>query len=290
MYSKFYRSFEDQFRGSEELIRNRHQNYANFFLPIASQLPGSSIFDAGCGRGEWIELMASNGFNCHGVDINPKMINPNQKSIKVGNALEELKSLKRESQVIISSFHMVEHLQPTDIQEFIHDSFTALMPGGILIIETPNIENLSVASNSFWLDPTHIRPVNMVFLKFLCEEIGFYKTLIARFNEDTHIISKDRLSLNDVLFKVSPDIALVAQKGPENTPLVNSLSSAFSAKYGFSLEELSILYDYQRVGLNTPSNWYDYQKNLRNKISNLLLIRKLTRIISGFKIKVISKN
>lgn len=221
--------------------------------------------------------MATLGFNCLGVDINPKMININQNSVKVGNALEEIKILKKESQVIISSFHMVEHLQPNEIYEFILDSYHALVPGGILIIETPNIENLSVASNSFWLDPTHIRPVNIVFLKFLCDEIGFYKTLTARFNEDPHIASKDRLSLNDVLFKVSPDIALVAQKGPKDAPLVNILSGAFSTKYGFSLEELSNLYDYQRVSLNGLINLYDYLKYFRNKIFKLTTFRKLAK-------------
>lgn len=276
MLNAIYRSFEDKFRGSEELIRSRHLNYANFFLAISAERPGSSIFDAGCGRGEWIDLMASHGFNCLGVDINPKMININQNSIKVGNALEEIKILKKESQVIISSFHMVEHLQPYETHEFIQDSFNALEAGGILITETPNIENLNIACNSFWLDPTHIRPVNMSFLEFLCKEIGFHKTLIARFNENPDVVTKSRLSLNDVLFNVSPDIALVAQKGPTDAPLVNILSGAFSAKYGLSLEELS--------------NLYDYQKGFKNKILNLWLFRKLAKMLGDFKIKNNPKN
>ena len=48
-----------------------------------------------------------------------------------------------------------------------------LKPGGILILETPNPANLTVGANTFYLDPTHIRPLPADLLRFFVESRGF---------------------------------------------------------------------------------------------------------------------
>jgi O-antigen chain-terminating methyltransferase len=40
------------------------------------------------------------------------------------------------------------------------------MPGGLLILETPNPENLVVGACTFWYDPTHIRPLPPAMMRF----------------------------------------------------------------------------------------------------------------------------
>jgi O-antigen chain-terminating methyltransferase len=249
MDSQLYRSFEDHFRGPETLITARLKQYENFFIFIASAHPGGSIFDAGCGRGEWIQLMRKYGFACIGVDENPYMSNNSDQPIRIGNALEEIKHLPEKSQSIISAFHLVEHLETELIISFIKDAFKALRPGGILIMEMPNIENIAVSSSSFWEDPSHIRPIPVSLLAFLSQEQGFYRYKILRLQEekDLHRLSR-KITLSDVFFGVSPDVAVVAQKGPEDQPLVRELDGAFEKDYGLSLRDLVNRYDKQMEG------------------------------------------
>jgi hypothetical protein len=54
--------------------------------------------------------------------------------------------------------------------------------------------------------------------------------------------------LSDVFFGVSPDVAVVAQKGPEDQPLARELDGAFEKDYGLSLRDLVNRYDKQMEG------------------------------------------
>ena len=42
-----------------------------------------------------------------------------------------------------------------------------------MILETPNPANLIVGANTFYLDPTHIRPIPADLLRFFVEARGF---------------------------------------------------------------------------------------------------------------------
>jgi O-antigen chain-terminating methyltransferase len=273
---QLYRAFENRFRGSEKLISARLQQYENFFIPIASSHPGGSIFDAGCGRGEWINLMLRNGFNCIGVDENPYMINDKDLPIRRGNALEAIKHLPEESQSIISAFHFVEHLSSESIISFIKDSFKALKSGGILIMEIPNIENIEVASSNFWLDPSHLRPIPASFLAFLVQEQGFFRYKILRLQEENDLHRLDRqLTLSDVFFGVSPDVAVVAQKGPGDQPSVKELDEAFKKDYGLSLRDLVNRYDKQIDGGSLWRIKLNVAKAMKAMLKNIARIKSI---------------
>ena len=57
------------------------------------------------------------------------------------------------------------------------------MPGGIILLETPNPSNLRVSGLSFYLDPTHRRPLHPDFLRFAIERAGFVETGVHWVNE-----------------------------------------------------------------------------------------------------------
>ncbi|MGE9641913.1 class I SAM-dependent methyltransferase, partial [Escherichia coli] len=78
---------------------------------------------------------------------------------------------------------MVEHIGFANVQLLIEESFRVLKPGGLLILETPNPENIVVASSSFYLDPTHTQPIPNQLLAFLTEYTGFNRTKILRLQE-----------------------------------------------------------------------------------------------------------
>lgn len=244
--AKFYREFEDRFRGDESSILRRLKQYSEFYMPIANVYKGLNIFDAGCGRGEWLQIMNALNFSCVGVDSNPNMVSYVDEKVIIGDALSELDLISNNTQAIVSAFHLVEHLDCDLIYKFIKQSHEVLLPGGILIVETPNCENLETSSTSFWLDPTHIRPIPIQLLQFFTSQCGFYRTKVVRFQESNELHNKHSiLNLSDVLFGASPDIAIVAQKGPPSHILIQQLNPAFEKKYGFSLRDLVERYDKQ---------------------------------------------
>jgi O-antigen chain-terminating methyltransferase len=67
----------------------------------------------------------------------------------------------------------VGHLPFPKILAFIDAALRVLRPGGCLILETPNPENVLVGSYTFYNEPTHIRPLPSGLLRFIVEWRGF---------------------------------------------------------------------------------------------------------------------
>jgi len=76
---------------------------------------------------------------------------------------------------MITMFQVVEHLPFPVLVDVLRECARVLRPGGVLVAETPNSTNLQVAASTFWLDPTHQRPLHPDLLKFLAVECGFVK-------------------------------------------------------------------------------------------------------------------
>ena len=241
----FYRAFEERYRGSRELIRERLAIYLPFVTPLRQIYHPTVALDLGCGRGEWLELLQSHGFESLGIDMDGGMLAAcveRELPAIQGDAVTYLKSLANESQCIISGFHVAEHIAFEDLNTLVIQSLRVLKPGGLLILETPNPENLIVGSCNFYLDPTHQRPIPPQLLSFLPEHYGFARIRTMRLQEPRELIDRDDVSLMDVLGGVSPDYAIVAQKSamPE---ILTKFDTAFSAHHGLELRQLAQRYD-----------------------------------------------
>ncbi|MBN8777130.1 methyltransferase domain-containing protein, partial [Thiomonas arsenitoxydans] len=70
----FYLAFEDQYRGSRALIKERLRVYLPFVEPLLTVYSSCEALDIGCGRGEWIELLTDTGFSVSGVDLDKGML------------------------------------------------------------------------------------------------------------------------------------------------------------------------------------------------------------------------
>ena len=247
MSDNFYRDFEERFRGSRELIKERLKFYLPFVQPLHKYHEPAHAMDLGCGRGEWLELLNENGFEAQGVDLDDSMLAACRErglNVSTGDAIKLLREFPDVSQSVISGFHIAEHIPFESLQELIKESLRALKPGGLLILETPNPENIVVATCSFYLDPTHQRPIPPQLLAFLPEHGGFMRTKLLRLQESKDLTATTRISLLAVLNGASPDYAVVAQKnGP--VELVSALDSAFNAEYGLTLEALASRYQQQ---------------------------------------------
>jgi len=250
MTDDFYRSFEEKHRGSRDLIKPRFEIYLPFILPLKQIDSLPSAIDLGCGRGEWLELLSEHGFDPQGVDLDEGMLEAcRDLNLKVEkkDALSALAALPDESIGIVSGFHIAEHLPFDVLRDLVKEALRVLKPGGILILETPNPENIAVGTSAFYLDPTHVKPVPQELLAFIAEYSGFYRVKTVRLQENKELMDSMEPNLLDVLYGVSPDYAVVAQKIADEETL-SYFHTPFSREYGLSLEELSARFD-QRIAL-----------------------------------------
>ena len=242
----FYRAFEDRHRGSRALIASRLEAYLPLIAPLAQLYTPAAAIDLGCGRGEWLELIAQHGFIPQGVDLDEGMLAACHElglPAVQGDAIAYLKSLADHTQCIVSGFHVAEHIPFAELETLVDEALRILQPGGLLILETPNPENIAVGTNSFYLDPTHVRPLPPLLLSFLAEHHGFCRVKTVRLQEapDLHHESA-HVGLLQVLEGVSPDYAIVAQKGAPAEVLAQ-FDAAFAAPYGIGLAELANRHD-----------------------------------------------
>ncbi len=255
MVALFYKTLEDKFRGSRDLIKSRLQIYKAFIEPIKAIYPKAQILDLGCGRGEWLEYVTELGFLAEGVDLDENMLEEGKKlgfNVHIDNAISFLKKLPNESYAVISAFHFVEHITFDDLQTLVEQSLRVLQPGGLLLMETPNPENIIVGTLEFYIDPTHEKPIPPNLLAFLPEYYGFLKTKILRLQEAKNLAHSQNISLTDVLCNVSPDYAVIAQKKhlleKSNDILsILQINEAFEIEYGITLTQLMMKYDEQNL-------------------------------------------
>ncbi|HYG97298.1 MAG TPA: class I SAM-dependent methyltransferase, partial [Solirubrobacterales bacterium] len=164
-----YLGFEELFRGPEEMIRERQRVY----LPLLTG--GGPVLDAGCGRGEFLDLLGEAGIEARGVDLDPGMVahcREKGHEVEEGSLLDALEATPPGSLGCVFSAQVIEHLEADDLQRFLALSAERLRPGGLLIAETVN-PHCPQALNAFWVDPTHQRPLFPETVLALCQLIGF---------------------------------------------------------------------------------------------------------------------
>lgn len=212
MQDDFYLRFEEHFRGSKETIKQRLEVYLPAIETIMALYPDKPALDIGCGRGEWLELLKEQGYHAKGVDLNASMVAACQEmgfDVAHQDALAYLKQQKQQAFTVISGFHIAEHLPFEQLFELIQIAKEKLVPGGLLILETPNPESIQVGSCSFYLDPTHKHPLPPDLMEFVAKELAYHKIVIKRLNGQ--------------------------QKPDQNTPLEQQVSWALTAYPDYSL-------------------------------------------------------
>lgn len=281
----FYRAFEERYRGSREVIKSRLEVYLPFILPLKQFDETCQGIDLGCGRGEWLELMHEYGINVQGVDLDDLMLEAcRERSLKASSvdAIEALKALPNNSQLVVTGFHIAEHLQFSALQTLMIEAFRVLKPGGLLILETPNPENIGVATVNFYLDPTHQRPLPPLLLTFLSEHCGFTQVKLIRLQEYKALLDSPWVSITDILEGVSPDYAVIAQKYAGGS-LLSLNSEAFTKEYGIKPDELARKFDQQAWQTNERISLAEAHARQTDLIINNILHSKSWRYTAPFR-------
>jgi len=182
-----YVSFQDRFRGTREDIKERQRIYLPYIQRAIKNPENSNIVDLGCGRGEWLELLKENNYIARGIDLNSVIVKEASMSgleVMEGDAIDYLRSLGNNTLSVVTGFHIVEHLSLKKLIKLLDESLRVLKPGGMIIFETPNPENLLTGSCNFYTDPTHNKPIPPLTLQFLVEARGFVRTKIIKLNKN----------------------------------------------------------------------------------------------------------
>ncbi len=130
----------------------------------------------GPGRGEWLSMLAERGVQAYGVEASAQMtrvLRARGVPVVHADAVAHLQELEPGSLDVVTGFHVVEHLELESLLELLTAARTALRPGGLLILETPNPMNLVMAACNFRLDPTHLQPLPPALTEFLVAAAGF---------------------------------------------------------------------------------------------------------------------
>ena len=169
-----YISLEDHFRGDKATVHQRQMEYLPYISHIVSdQFP---LIDLGCGRGEWLQVLKENRISARGIDSNTACITEcteNGLSASVGELLDSLTQLPDASCGSITMFQVLEHLPFDVVVNVLREARRVLIPGGVFVGEVPNSETLRVGASTFWIDPTHQRPLFPAVLAFLASSVGF---------------------------------------------------------------------------------------------------------------------
>jgi SAM-dependent methyltransferase len=248
MTDNFYRSFEEIHRGSRDLVKRRTQEYLPLLKALVQMDPAPRALDLGCGRGEWLEVLREQGISAVGVDLDQDMLAPAQNAgleTMLGDAVSCLAQQPDDSLMLVSAFHLVEHLPFSDLKKLVAYARQKLAPGGLLIMETPNPENMVVGTSGFYMDPTHQRPIPPKLLAFVSQYYGFARTKIMRLQESADPFGSEDVTLKQVLEGVSPDYAVVAQKASDSR-LQEAINPFFNREYGVSFDTLVRKYDEQK--------------------------------------------
>ena len=156
-------------------------------VPVSSYLDAKSrhlfeldgkpgrLLDVGCGNGEFLKFARKYGWNVRGIDLDEHAVAEAGSSgldVSVGG-IEVIAAGEKFD--FISLSHVIEHVY--DPTELVRSCYSLLNEGGILWLETPNIEGLGHSIyKSNWRGfepPRHLVIFNPMALSKLCVGAGF---------------------------------------------------------------------------------------------------------------------
>jgi SAM-dependent methyltransferase len=156
------------FAADDRYTEKYQRKYAALFSP------GETVLDLGCGRGNFLSLLRERGVQATGVDSFAATVAAcRERGLDVIHAdvFDFLRTTGQRFDGVFCS-HIIEHLPPEAALRFVGELARVLKPGGRCIILTPNVQDLEVLTETFWLDLTHVRPYPARLLCAMLEHAG----------------------------------------------------------------------------------------------------------------------
>jgi len=214
MQTNFYFDFENKFRGNREAIMKQFSSYDKLVEKVVENNSFNRFVDIGCGRGEWVEKWKDKVEDTIGIECDAKMIDvcrSNGLNVIEGNATDIISKFKDHSISLVTIFHVIEHLDHKQLIELLEQIERVLTNEGVLIMETPSIDNLIVSTKMFYLDHTHINHINPDGIKFSMENLGL-KFVKYFYIHGGALQNSSPLKITRLLNGVAQDLLIVSTK------------------------------------------------------------------------------
>jgi SAM-dependent methyltransferase len=209
-----YVAFEDRFRGSEDEIRQRQQDYVQYFKGQ------SDVVDVGCGRGEFRDVLRQLGIRSRGVDVNAEMealCRERGLDATHADARGYLRSQADQSLGGIIALQVIEHLEPAYLAELLSLAYDKLRPGATVVLETINPGCWVAFFESYLRDLTHVKPIHPETLQYLLQASGF---------SDVQVVYRSPIAEGGKLRRVTPRAEHFGDTAQDSlTELVSSFNS-----------------------------------------------------------------
>lgn len=178
-YSKKY--FEDR----DVLITH----LAMLIKNIMTQNNYKSVLDVGCGTGRLVAYLNKHKFRAFGCDISNEAVKAAQNRNKNGSIVKASAldlPFKQKSFDMVVAISLIEHLTPSQVNQFIKQVKKVLKGNGSVFIVTPNYSTpFRYIQGKRWFgyqDPTHINffspsSLNQILIKHGFSEIKFLHKL-----------------------------------------------------------------------------------------------------------------
>lgn len=259
MATNYYLDFENSFRGERDTIINRLSIYDQLIEAIVDTNPSPKLVDIGCGRGEWLQKWTNRFNDICGIDSDQKMIETcmdNNLNVIEGDATEALSKFANQSVNIITVFHLIEHLTHEKLLELLIECKRVLSDDGVLIMETPNIDNLLVSTKSFHIDPTHINLIHPDLIAFDINNVGFSNVKTYDINCGP-LKNASHLKITRVLNGTSQDLCIVATKQKETFDKLIDKRLTWETYFDSGVNTLEAAVEYDLKLENLLNNFQD---------------------------------
>lgn len=119
-----------------------YQERLEFTHMFLRQLPAGRLYDAGCGDGQFLHLMAQHGWQGTGVDFDAAAVETGKKKYGLNLQVGDFQNVVIEEGVFdaVTMSHVIEHVP--DPVSCLDKCRRLLRPGGRLVVSTPNIRSL----------------------------------------------------------------------------------------------------------------------------------------------------
>ena len=150
------------FQPSGNLVQDYQFAFEDYETNVAAHLPldrNAKILDIGCGWGQFlIWLKVKNYSNLEGIDVGADQIE-HCRSIGINASRAPDSTLYLNERVetydVVTLHHVIEHLPPDRGLDLLKAICRSLRPGGVAIIQTPNMSAISAGFSRF-VEITHV--------------------------------------------------------------------------------------------------------------------------------------
>lgn len=179
--SDAYRTYMSSYYAKDPQAARTHQRKLAWLQHnYASHLPkinGARCLEIGPGKGELLQWLTERSIEVHAVDLSEEIVRycneilPGSTEL-VNDTAAYLERHTAEYDVVFM-LHVLEHVQKQDVIPLLRAVRAALVPGGRLIVEVPNMGNPFIGLYSRYVDFTHEVGFTAESLEFVFSAAGF---------------------------------------------------------------------------------------------------------------------